>query len=313
MRAIQTKLLPLPIALIVGLCATGYAHASTLYVSNFGNNTISAIDSAGNVTTFVTAGAGLNDPIGLAIDPLGDLLVANFLNKNSANGIDAVSSSGTVTPYAYLNDYPAGIALDSSGNIYVANVLGDTVSEVSGPFPSSGASNINLAASGLPLLNLPQALAFDSNGNLYVVSANYNGIAEISGGNLSSFVTSDLFNAPDGIAIDTSGNIYVANGGGTTISKVTPEGDVSTYATGLENPTGLAFDSAGDLLVADSGSNTIQEVAPGGGVASLFASGLDEPQYLVFAQDQSASTPEPAAVGLFCAGGLALLLRSRRP
>ena len=46
-----------------------------LYVSNGGNNTVSQIDSAGNVSTF--ASSGLSFPGGLAFDAAGNLYVAN--------------------------------------------------------------------------------------------------------------------------------------------------------------------------------------------------------------------------------------------
>ena len=56
---------------------------------------------------------------------------------------------------------------------------------------------------------------------------------------------------PSGLAFDSAGNLYVANGEIHTVDKVTPTGNVSTFASGFISPA-LAFDAAGNLYVADA-------------------------------------------------------------
>ena len=58
------------------------------------------------------------------------------------------------------------------------------------------------------------------------------------------------FSFPFGLAFDAAGNLYVASNNN-TVSKVTPAGVVSTFASGFNNPIGLAFDAAGNLYVAN--------------------------------------------------------------
>jgi sugar lactone lactonase YvrE len=113
-------------------------------------------------------------------------------------------------------------------------------------------------------------------------------------------------------------NLYVANANNSTIIKITPGGDQSTFASsGLNHPYGLAFDRAGDLFVADHESGNIYEFT--NGVAAnqgIFASGFNyttEPVALAFdtagdlfvASDQSANIYEftngiAANQGVFC-------------
>jgi len=92
------------------------------------------------------------------------------------------------------------------------------------------------------------------------------------------------FYGPAGVAADPAGNLFVADRGNHTIRKVTPAGDVTTFAgapgiaggtdgTGatvrFDSPEGLAADPAGNLFVADTGNNTIRKITPGGAVSTL--------------------------------------------
>ncbi len=92
---------------------------------------------------------------------------------------------------------------------------------------------------------------------------------------------------PVGLAVDVQGKLYVAQWNGHLVRKVTPSGEVSTFAgsgtagyadgTGtaasFARPVGLAFDKAGDLYVADRGNNRIRKITPAGEVSTFAGSG----------------------------------------
>jgi hypothetical protein len=83
----------------------------------------------------------------------------------------------------------------------------------------------------------------------------------------------EIVTGSSGLAFDGAGNLYAANPNAGTISETSPSGNVSTFASGLNNPTALAFDSSGNLYVANTGDNTIGKIDSSGN-ASVFALGF---------------------------------------
>ena len=109
----------------------------------------------------------------------------------------------------------------------------------------------------------------------------------LSGGTPTISPFASGINEPAGMAFGPDGDLYVADGEDHTVDKVTPAGQVTTFASGFPGsdvfatPSDLAFNSKGDLFVADSVETTLSEVSPSGQVTT-FASGFDEPDSLVF-------------------------------
>ena len=135
-------------------------------------------------------------------------------------------------------------------------------------------------------------LALDSAGNLYAAVAEEQTIYKFTtNGTRSVFAVPSAFteNAfPLGLAFDSTGNLFVSTGGdpgNDTILEFTSNGTESTFATGLTNPRALAFDGFGNLFVAESNpapDGDILKFAPGGGAPTVFASGIDLPEFLAF-------------------------------
>jgi DNA-binding beta-propeller fold protein YncE len=74
-----------------------------------------------------------------------------------------------------------------------------------------------------------------------------------------------------GNAIDAQGNLLQSNFSGNFISKISRTGDVSTFATGLSGPVGIAIDKDGNLFVCNCRGNNIAKVTPEG-IVSEFVS-----------------------------------------
>jgi len=114
----------------------------------------------------------------------------------------------------------------------------------------------------------------------------------VSGSPLSGYVDGTglaaRFQDISSVAVDASGNIFVADRANHVIRKVTPAGDVSTFAgsgtAGFVNgtgtsasfyqPYGVALDSSSNLYVADLSNNAIRKITPAGVVTTVAGSGV---------------------------------------
>lgn len=102
--------------------------------------------------------------------------------------------------------------------------------------------------------------------------------------------TQASFNVPQGMAIDALGNVYIVDVYNHLIRKITPQGNVSTFAgsgkQGSTNGTGItasfnypidiAIDPSGNLFVSDSGNHKIRKITPSGIVTTFAGSGVQK-------------------------------------
>ena len=84
----------------------------------------------------------------------------------------------------------------------------------------------------------------------------------VAGQTVSTLVSGSTFN--DGLALDREGNIYASLYYGTTVTKITPGGQATIFATGLSSPNGLTFGPDGDLYVPNATGNSISRITPDG-------------------------------------------------
>ncbi len=87
----------------------------------------------------------------------------------------------------------------------------------------------------------------------------------------------------DGLAVDRYGNIFAARYFGTTITKITPDGQTSIFADGMSSPNGIIFDPSGNLLVPQALGNMINSIDTAGNFDTIML--IDDPGALALDPD----------------------------
>ncbi|MDA8379731.1 MAG: hypothetical protein M0020_02710 [Actinomycetota bacterium] len=193
-----------------------------------GNGTQS---SSGGGRPAVSASLGTDQGlIGVAVDPVGDLLVAD---GGSRVRLVAATSCSAACPF--------GIGSTVAGDIYT--VAGN------GKWGYAGAGGAATAAS----LYFPIAVAVNSSGDLFVVNEVDNLVAVIAAKTCPAA-------CPFGLSSTVAGDIYTVAGTGTWSGGYSGDGGIATTAE-LDGPAGIAVDASGDLLIADTGNDRIRLVA----------------------------------------------------
>jgi len=225
----------------------------------------SAITLASGATPIVVAQGGLiSYPYGLAISSQGDLYVSSA-TRNTVTKI--VLLSGALSTFASGFDGLRGLAFDPNGNLYGSDFLSSTIEMVSPQGVRSQYADFTTAGAGPLGLTYDQGHLYSAawGGGVYRVGT---GVFANTGNNLS-----------EGLTHDGAGNLYLTNGSNGTVYKITTQGNVSIFATGLENPVGIASDFQGNLYVSSLDVGVISKITSGGTV-SRFASGFTHPDGL---------------------------------
>ncbi|MEQ9399714.1 MAG: SMP-30/gluconolactonase/LRE family protein [Longimicrobiales bacterium] len=104
-----------------------------------------------------------------------------------------------------------------------------------------------------------------------------------------------------GMEVDAAGNVYMADFGATlqgppgpSVWRISPNGRVEEWATGLVGASGNAFSADGTLLQSNIGSGTVSRIAPDGTVSTL-AEGLRGPVGIAMAPGDTALVVECGA------------------
>jgi hypothetical protein len=277
-------------------------HAQNLYVSLHGalcgfnctnfSGSISEYTPDGMQSTFADS---LARPRGLAFDSSGNLFVAVTYFAPPLQSHASILKFPPLGHQSVLGNvalsFMEGLVTDSGNNVFaMADSTSSTIGDISNIY--------KFAPDGTRMLfgstdsDFGFGLAIDSAGNLYAADADAQTVYKFTpNGTRSVFAGPSAFAAdtgPLGLALDSAGNLFVStegDPGSDTILEFTPDGMESTFATGLTNPRGLAFDASGNLFVAEfnpAPDGDILKFAPGGGAPTVFASGIDLPEFLAF-------------------------------
>ncbi len=203
------------------------------------------------------ATAAFDHPAGIAVDPVGNLYVADTNNNRIRKIVvipGLVSPTGVVSTFAGSNtagaadatgtaatfNHPMGVAVDAAGNVYVADTGNNKIRKITPAgvvttFAGSGTAGSADGTGTAASFNTPTSLSVDSAGNVYVADKGNNKIRQITptgvvqpwagtgtAGALDGTGAAATFNAPAGLVVDSGGNTYVADSANNTIRKISP-------------------------------------------------------------------------------------------
>ena len=213
-----------------------------LLISDSGNNVVRKIDGNGIISTIAGNGspsffgdnglavnAALNSPIGINVDDLNNIYIADFYNhrirKVDTNGtISTIAGNGT-TYSTGDGDLAINAGLDEpydvvykNDNIWIADFGAGRIRKIN----SSGIIlTIINQPDGSTISGSPSALSFDSNNNLYFSNLS-GGIYKIDAlDNVSLEFDADTWSG--GIAFDMDFNLYHSDTFGHQIRKISNE------------------------------------------------------------------------------------------
>ena len=307
---------------LTAACGT-MAHAELLYVSlpQSSSNAVITYDlSLGSATAIrnsqqtFASGTVVAAPQGMAIDPLGNVFVADQLNYSISKFDSSGTLLATIGSAASLN-YPMGLALDAAGTLYAANYGGQgTAANTVARFDAGG----NFVASMTAQIDRPVGVAVDTSGHLFVGNWFLNTVSKFdaSGTFLASIGSSTTITNPGGLVTSATGELYVANEGSGVISLFDAAGSYqSSIGAGasLLSPAGIASDRLGNLYVS-SGTDSSNALISKFDSTGVFQFSWSIPNVSGFLATAPVPVPEPAT-WIMAVAGLAsgqLLCRQHR-
>jgi len=249
--------------------------------------------------------ARFNEPWGICSAPDGTLFIADTKN----NKIRQLSIDGRVTTIAGTGNFgssdgfsltttfgnPTGIERDSVGNLYIAEHLTHTIRKID-------TKGVVSTIAGIPYIPgdsdgqgreaqfwRPYGLTIDNDGNILVadewnhkirkvtpegVVTTVAGIGEVD--LINGDAQTAAFNYPWDLTVDETNNIYIVDGYNYIVRKITPEGQVSTYAgtpltsggvdgraanATFSGATSIAYDEiTGSLYVGDAYNHLVRNI-----------------------------------------------------
>jgi phospholipase C len=215
----------------------------------------------------------LSGPYGVALDPNGDIWVADTGHDRVAEYTPfghLVMSFGLPARFGGGLDQPEGIATDAAGHVFVADTGHDRVIE----FSPVGRVLVTFGSPGSARgqLNAPVAVAVSLFGAVWIADQGNNRVEEFTAG--GRYYTSIPVPSPAGVALDARGDIWVSSptyAPGNAVYEFSPAGRrlLSFGATQagygqLGDPGGIAVGPRGKIYVTQPDYGLVSVFSPDG-------------------------------------------------
>jgi sugar lactone lactonase YvrE len=239
-----------------------FSPCGELAVSNEDGGMMALIDPAGSVTKFFDYVSYTSPTSFMAFSREGELFVTEGAPGFPERIIHVLPGDSMPIPFVDVAR-PGGIALRSDGTLFVAETIADRIAKVD----SDG--SVSVFADGL---TRPTTLALDTETNLYAVIGTCGRPLDPvhmpdAGDTIVRFspdgAANELANWSEltGMAFAPSGDLFAGTGMDGGIVRISAEGTVTSFVSGLEEVTDLAFDLAGNLYASDTVLNGVVRIS----------------------------------------------------
>ncbi|MEU9480382.1 YncE family protein [Streptomyces sp. NPDC048191] len=288
------------VPLFSSMPAAAQAERSRAYVTNFGADTVSVVDTATDKVIGQPIRVG-DAPVGVAVSPNGTRV---YVANSRSNNVSVINTAtNTVIATVPVGSSPAGVAVSpDNSRVYVANSDSNNVSVINtatntvtgtpipvGPSPknlvvspdnsrvyvaNSGSDTVSVINTNTTVLSPIKvgrnpwdvATVTDQFGDtlLYVTNSGSNNVSVIDPAQGQTITTINVGSQPHDLAVSPDNSlIYVTNFADGTVSEFPAFGPVSPPAVFRvgHHPQGVAVSPANrHIYVANTGSNTVSVI-----------------------------------------------------
>lgn len=235
-------------------------------------STISPIDTSPELAILAS---NLPGPDDLLLAPDGSIYMSDVVDGTVRRYSDANGLSLIVGGL----DEPEGMVFLPDGSLVIAEqgrnrlVRYEPATQTVGPFYDLSNATSQAGVDGLAWDAMTQTIIVpDSpNGTVLRLSADAQSATRIASG----------FTRPTGAWVEPDGSILVADENGNSLSRIHPDGSVDKLAD-LPIPDDVIEDSQGNLFVISLGDNAVHLISKIGGQDVVLASGILDPQGIMF-------------------------------
>ena len=212
-------------------------------------------------------GNGFNAPIDVAVEPDGNILVADHGN----NTIYRMNSDGTgIETLGSGFNGVARVAVEADGKILVCDHYNHSIKRM-----NADGTDIVTLGSGF---YYPGGISVETDGKIIVVDHGNHVIKRMNYDGTSIETLAGGFNYPTNAAIEADGKILIADYQNHVVKRMNTDGTgIVTLGSGFDSPVDVAVEPDGKILITEYGTNTLKRMNPDGSGIVVIASGFNQP------------------------------------
>jgi sugar lactone lactonase YvrE len=277
--------------------------SGNIFIADGGNNRIEIVPVGGGAPTVTPGIYPGGSPVGMALDPEGDIYFAEgtladsgptdgFLELVSLRGASfgTLSAGSSLTAHLQFT-FPTATtpktitAVDEGYPGKEFSALAPVTGDCWGFLPVGAVCTVEVQFTPTAAGERHGSLIFTNTNNVVVAEVPLSGFGAFPVAAFTPATPSVLaaigLASPEGTAVDIAGDVFVADFGNKRVVELPAGGGAqTTVGFHLSGPSAVAVDGAGNVFIADATGNSIKKVSATNGAQTMVGSGLSAPAAL---------------------------------